>query len=95
MKNNSLRGFHHFYLGIPILIIGFILIWKGTLVLYVVTLVIGSYVIYDDLYQHLRQKVNPDYASPLHKLYGVICRYVPFIRKLGDFMDRVFGAQQL
>ena len=48
----------------------------------------------DDFYQHTRQLADPDYHSPLHKLYGrTLYRWEP-IRKLNEAADEIIKGFQ-
>ena len=88
--NNEFKGIHHFYIGLVLLLIGFILIWK-VLWLAIFLLIVGLILIIDDAYQHIIQRWKPEYLSPLHKVYGKIYRKYKWIRKLNKFFDKLFG----
>ena len=93
----SYKEWHHAYLGIILtalgLLITFIGIWVGTwaIILGLVLIVLGLYIYIDDLYQHLRQKNDPAYSSPLHKLNSYLSIKFSIIAKLNVWMNKLFG----
>ncbi len=86
------KGFHHFYLGIFLLIAGFVLMglygwyWTGGFIA-----LCGVGAVVDDLMQHFKQRKNPEYHSPLHRLYGKIYSKFAFIRWLNKIADKILG----
>jgi len=88
--NNGFKGIHHFYIGLVIALLGFILIWK-VLWLAISLLIIGFILMIDDAMQHIIQRWKPEYLSPLHKMYGKIYAKCKWIRKLNYFFDKLLG----
>ena len=61
---------HHGYWGLLIMLMGFVGIalgWHSILVW--TTVIIGFITLVDDVYQHLRQRKEPGYLSPLHRWF--------------------------
>lgn len=92
-----MKGFHHFYLGIILLIIAFLLLFtKVNDALVIVTAIAATILCVDDFFQHWKQyrtsTPDPNYKSPLHRLYIYFLYNVSIIRKLNDFFDKLFGA---
>lgn len=86
------KGFHHYYIGILMLIISFIiLISIGSPTLSATLFWLGLIVIADDYFQHWRQKTDPYYRSPINMLYGATLYKVAFIRSVNAWFDRLFG----
>ena len=56
---------HHLYAGILLMALAF---WIGGNLGGMIFL-IGLYLAIDDLYQHWRQVKQPDYQSPIHRLF--------------------------
>ena len=85
------KGFHHGYIGLALLLTGFIMtvftqVNQG--VNDVITS-LGLVIFFDDYYQHRRQRVEPDYRSPLNQIYGKTLWKVPIIRKINTFFDKL------
>lgn len=76
----NLRAWHHGYIGVFSLAIAWLAISKSdefiTVVVYLFSL-FGLWMIADDIYQHNRQRKEPAYRSPVHRLYGKITRWLP------------------
>jgi hypothetical protein len=89
-SNHTLKGFHHYYIGLVLLLLGFWLVWKSLFISYILC-VSGLTIIIDDYFQHVCGKTNPKYKSPLHRLYGWFYSRSSFIRKLNYLFDKVFG----
>jgi len=85
------RGFHHYYLGLLLLLIGFFLLWLLSTWIALIISLVGGYICGDDFYQHARQRSDIVYRSPLHRLYGYLYMKFSFIRRLNKLIDRVFG----
>jgi hypothetical protein len=95
---NDQKGFHHFYLGITLLLIGFLLIWKS-IILSVLITILGIVITTDDLYQHYRIRIQPDYTSPLHNLYILFLKSIPnsisvFIIKINNWFDTILNKSE-
>ena len=84
-------GFHHFYLGIALAVVGFILMGASWYYVGLFTILTGLLVIIDDVWQHFKQRVDPDYHSPLHRLYEAIYSKFAFIRWLNKIADKLLG----
>lgn len=85
-----MAGVHHAYLGLFLALIGFVLVWVLPMLAFVLT-VCGLAVFADDFYQHFLQRKEPEYQSPLHRIY---CKYlwpIKWVQKLTMFFDRLFG----
>lgn len=85
------KGWHHYYLGIILLILGFIIMGCGWYRTGISIIISGLITIVDDAIQHFKQRKNPEYHSPLHKLYGFIYSGSKFIRWLNKQADKLFG----
>jgi len=55
--------------------------------------VIGALTALDDLYQHRRQVKEPEYHSPIHKMYGKYIYKLSIIQKLNSIADDLFGGR--
>jgi len=87
-----MRGFHHFYLGLFFAILSFFFIWTKVSDWFDYVLFgTGSWLMIDDFYQHMRQRKQPKYKSPLHRLYGFFYK-ISFIKKLNEVFDKLFGG---
>ena len=89
-----MKGMHHFYIGLAIILISFFLIWKDvstTMVLIIFW--IGSVILLDDFHQHMRQRTEPKYYSPLHRLYGWFYSRSKILRWLNRIADKLFGIE--
>ena len=84
------KGWHHFYLGIIILLVGFYLLFHTQPWVAIVVALLGLYIACDDFYQHWRQNHQIDYHSPLHVLYSRM-KKPAFIVKLNEFIDKILG----
>jgi len=85
-----MAGVHHAYLGLFLMLIGFLAIW----VFYpsAILIIIGIFVFLDDAYQHLRQRSNPEYASPLHRLFVAhFWKYI-WVQAITRWFDNIFGV---
>jgi hypothetical protein len=91
-------GFHHFYLGIFMVVIGFIIMITGKktrkrLLIASFIILIGSIIASDDLLQHIIQYFNPAYRSPLHRLFGATLWKWVWVQKLCHWADHLFGRK--
>jgi len=80
---------HHFYWGIILLVIGFILIFYAP-VFGIILSILGLILVIDDEYQHYRQRRQPEYRSPIHRLYGSTLYKLKFIQRLNAWADDLF-----
>ena len=88
-----MKGFHHFYLSIMIDLIAFRLIWTKVPVWIVVFIFgVSLWIKVDDIYQHIRQREDPDYRSFFHRWYGHIYRACNVVRFLNRVFDKIFGG---
>lgn len=74
--------FHHSYLGPPLVIVGW---WTSPWVMFV-----GVVLTADDTYQHWRQTwcAEPEYRSPLHRLFGATLWRLRWVRDLSKWLDQ-------
>lgn len=85
-------GFHHFYIGLALILIGFLLlIFKRKRNLALVFVILGLYICGDDFYQHVMQLTDPAYRSPLNKLYRSTLGQIGFVAWLNVLIDKIFG----
>ena len=89
---DTLKAFHHWYIGLAILIADFYLIWSRWAPAWLNWSLfwLAWIIMTDDFYQHMRQRNHPEYRSPLHKLYGMFYK-IKFIRWLNGIFDWIFG----
>ena len=85
--------FHHYYLGLMLLIVSFIILATGHNTIAIILFLIGEIAVLDDFYQHFRQNHEPNYHSPLHRLYELIYSKCEWIHKLNKFFNRMFGGR--
>lgn len=88
---NDFKGVHHSYLGLFLSLIGFWCIWVS-LWIAIPLMGIGQWLFYDDVYQHIRKQKEPDYHSPVHRLFGLIYKW-SWVRKVTKFFDWLFGKR--
>ena len=69
-------GPHHWLWGIIIQAVGFYGIFNWPVWLAVLLTGLGLYVTLDDVYQHIRQRWQPWYCSPLHRGYWVVLNWL-------------------
>jgi len=93
----TLSGWHHFYLGIALALLGFALLWASRNWLAVVGIalcLLGLIIMTDDVFQHAMQRFySPGYASPLKKVHRVCCLVCPPISKITGFADDLFRGK--
>lgn len=94
----SLQGVHHFYLGLLLALIGFLMLWAPKPWVTVAGIVIGLlgiWIMLDDLWQHAMQRfVQPGYASPLKTLFFKCSRQFPLIGHMTEFVDALFRGRR-
>jgi len=85
---------HHFYWGVILLVIAFILTFIEAIPIWIIYSldVIAFALIIDDIYQHIRQRKDRAYHSPIHILYGKYLWKIPWIQKLNKWVDKLFGG---
>lgn len=83
----TLRAWHHGYLGILIIALGLWLHWPWWVIAK------GATLLLDDLLQHTVQIItkNPNWQSPLKRLYGWVYARVPLVRRVNAWLDSLFG----
>jgi hypothetical protein len=103
------KGWHHFWIGIIGIVIGLILLTIGfcltvytqaaiwicwtLLISGAIEVILGLVICVDDLYQHIRQRKEPAYRSPLHRFYGAKFWNVGWIQRLNQWADKKFGGE--
>lgn len=94
LTNQDFPGVHHAYLGLVIMLVGFIALFFVPNWLAIPVTVIGLIIFIDDFIQHLVRKVDPDYTSPLHKFYVKYLYPIQIIRLITDILDDLFGRRR-
>ena len=91
------KEWHHAYLGMLLSFLGLLVsflslfISNWLLIPGILFFLTGNYLYIDDYYQHWRQKKDPTYQSPLHKLNSILSKKYPIISKLNVWMNKLFG----
>ena len=84
---------HHFYYGLIILFIGFILIFKRNnrkqYITGIILCTLGLWITTDDVVQHIVQIWHPEYHSFLHRFYIDTFYNIEWIRNFNDWLDGV------
>ena len=80
---------HHFYWGLILLVIGFVLLFALPVVGLVIS-IIGLILIVDDIIQHFIQQKRPEYRSIIHRLYGATLYRLEWVQKLNTWADNLF-----
>jgi len=83
------KGVHHFYLGLFLDLIGFLFIWV-TLWVAITLLIIAQWLVIDDTWQHIRKRSNPEYESPVHRLFKLIYKW-NWVQKTTEWFDKLLG----
>ncbi len=90
----TLSGVHHFYGGMGMAVLGYLLLSFGRRRVIVSGLVIalaGALIMTDDIWQHCLQHVYRDnYASPCKRIYWNVSKRCPFLSRTVEAADRVF-----
>jgi len=84
-------GWHHFYMGLAIVVIGFYCLFHTYDWIAVIVTLLGLYIMSDDFYQHWRQNYDIGYHSPLHNFYAGI-KKPGWLIWLNRQFDRMFGS---
>jgi len=73
----TLREWHHGYVGLAALAGSFVYVLAVDRPHWIAALVwlAGLWLLADDAYQHWRQHYEPDYRSPVNRLWGWMLRY--------------------
>ena len=83
--------FHHYYIGLFLLMIAFILLGYSFIITSLIVFILGLWILIDDYWQHFIQTTrDKNYHSLLHKLYGYIYSRSKLIRWLNEMADRLF-----
>ena len=94
----ALQGVHHFYPGLLLALIGFLMLWAPkpwVAVAGIVICLLGVWIALDDLWQHAMQRfVQPGYNSPLKTLYHICNRQFPLIGRMIGFVDKLFHGRR-
>jgi len=82
---------HHFYWGLLLILIAFILIFVECIPLLIIYIGFGLGVILmvDDAIQHIKQRKDRTYHSPIHQFYGKYLWPIPWIQKLNKWVDNL------
>lgn len=83
----TVAEWHHGYLGDLLQILSWLLPFGLTLS------VVGLIFRVDDTQQHIRQRYDPEYRSPLHVLFAKYLWNIPVVRKIVEFLNRLFGKR--
>ena len=89
---DSMKGVHHFYLGILMMLAGFILTWYHW-VWSLIIFFLGGIICLDDYIQHSIQRTVPDYKSPLHQIFAFALWRFKIVRMITAFFDKLFGKR--
>jgi len=93
----TLSGVHHFYLGIVLTLLGFMLLWaprNWMAVAGIVICVMGLIIMADDIFQHAMERFYmAGYDSPLKKVYLACGQVCPLIGKITVFFDNLFRGK--
>jgi hypothetical protein len=100
------KGFHHFFIGVALGIIGLCSMLIGFTILMgmspdifwadfflcagTVEVILALWVAIDDYLQHRRQRKNPEYRSLLNRWYVSTVGRIPWVAKLNEWADRQF-----
>jgi hypothetical protein len=87
---DGFKGIHHGYLGLALILIGFLLVFTSLpFIISLVCVILGILIFADDYWQHYKQKKNPKYQSPLHRFYVWLIRKMfesKYFSWLADFI---------
>ena len=93
----TLCGVHHFYGGMGMAGLGYLLLHYGkrwVIVFGLILALVGGLVMIDDIWQHSMQRfVRGDYASPCKMIYRSWSKRCPLVCRTVEFGDRVFHGQ--
>jgi hypothetical protein len=89
------KGYHHGFLGIAMMLSGFLGILFTALPLWLCWTVIGIglVVFLDDVVQHSIQRSRPEYRSWLNRLYGRTLYRIPAVRMVNEWVDGLLGRK--
>jgi hypothetical protein len=84
---------HHFWIGILMLISAFYGVFHGwSIYLIWVVVIFGGWLIIDEICQHVKQQSDPEYRSPVNRLYTKTLWKIPLIRAINIWFDKLFGG---
>ena len=90
----TLHGVHHFYGGMGMAALGYLLLSFGrrrAIVFGLTVTLAGALIMTDDIWQHCLQHVYRDnYASPCKRVYWDLSARWPFLSKTVGAADRIF-----
>lgn len=83
MGLKRLKGWNHGYLGAVLIFVGvyFNLVWL---------IILGLTIVVDELYQIISKN---QYGGILHWLYIKTLYKIPFVKRFGEWMDKLFGGK--
>ena len=90
-----LIGVHHFYGGMGLALLGYLIVaWgrrRAVLVSGLIIAIAGTLIMTDDIWQHTVQHVRHDnYSSPCKRIYKYYSARCPFLQKTITTADRYF-----
>jgi heme/copper-type cytochrome/quinol oxidase subunit 2 len=87
-----MKEWHHAYLGMAMILIGFLLVLGSKFIVAALIIIILGFLIFlDDLWQEIEKLRNPEYRSPLHIfIYGLHWKW---INDLSAWFDRLLGKK--
>lgn len=87
-----MKEWHHGYLGMAMILIGFLLVLGGKfIVAALIIIILGLLIFLDDLWQEIEKLNNPDFRSPLHVfIYSLRWKW---INNLSAWFDKLFGKE--
>lgn len=91
----TLAGVHHFYGGMGLAMLGYLIVaWgrrRAVLLSGLIVAIAGTLIMTDDIWQHTVQHVRHDnYASPCKRIYKYYSSRWPFLQKTIATTDRCF-----
>ena len=93
----TLCGVHHFYIGMGMTGLGYLLLHYGkrwVIVFGLILALIGGLMMIDDIWQHSMQRfVRGDYASPCKLIFWSWCKHCPLVSRIDMVVDGVFRGQ--
>jgi hypothetical protein len=93
MNRVDSKGVHHGYLGLALMLAGFLGIVFSAVPLWICWTVniLGFLIYFDDARQHSIQRTRPEYRSPLNRFYGRTLYRIPFFCWINDAWDKILG----
>ena len=83
---------HHFYWGWLLMLIFFVLIFVEWIPIWflVVGFSVSGILCADDILQHIKQRKDRTYRSPIHQFYAKYLWPIPWVQKLNKWFDNLF-----